>query len=649
MKRLFIALTFLSLLLPAYAGQADKAQMKDSLLRIYLASSDTTRMETLQKIGMLDPQTPTFLYYQNKLLKEATAKKNIRYQSLAIYNHVIYHYNRMDEKHTKQWVYTLEKFAQKNNYYTDYFKGRKMLIEIYAINQKIELSINEALDMYKKAQKLDDRNGMREAYMCLTSNYIETMRYEEGTMALEKALKLTLPSDSPLERINIYSKAVLVYVNLGDNRKLFSNLQKMEKATHEFFVQHHLINNAYPELYLFIEMYYAHYYTRIRQSKQAWEHLQKGEVYMKASAFVPYKTSFLVISAKYYRSVKEYEKALSYWDAAIREIKPVSFSDAVSHSIQKADLLVEMGQAEKALPLYKQIIATKDSLNNNLATSQMEEIQSTYNMDQLMLQKEKRRSIFHYICLSVSVVTIIILLLFNIHIYRSRKRLQKDEQEMKRLTAIAEEANEVKSRFLANMSYNIRIPLNNVVGFSQLMTEDEKLNEEEKREYSGIIQHNSTELIQLVNDVLDLSRLEANMMKFQLQDCHVQEWCSDLGCMTQMRSEGVIQLQLLAEAGDAVIHTDTARLTQIVSGMLLYPTDCKDPRIVKMSLSYHPEIRKITCRIENSPLADPAFASQKVSVRQQINRLFFEHFNGTYQIEEENNSAITFTYPTLTV
>lgn len=51
---------------------------------------------------------------------------------------------------------------------------------------------------------------------------------------------------------------------------------------------------------------------------------------------------------------------------------------------------------------------------------------------------------------------------------------------MKRLTAIAEEANEIKSRFLANMSYNIRIPLNNVVGFSQLITDDTGLSEEEK-------------------------------------------------------------------------------------------------------------------------------------------------------------------------
>ena len=220
---------------------------------------------------------------------------------------------------------------------------------------------------------------------------------------------------------------------------------------------------------------------------------------------------------------------------------------------------------------------------------------------------------------------------------------------MRKLAAIAEEANEVKSRFLANMSYNIRIPLNNVVGFSQLMTNDKDLSDEEKKEYSAIIQKNSNELIRLVNDVLDLSRLEANMMKFQLQDCPVQEWCNDLGYMAQMHGE-VISLQLHAEAGDAVIHTDVNRLTQIVSNLLLPPDESTEKREVKMEVTYEPEARLISCRIENSPLADTRFASQKVTIRQEITRLFFEHFGGTFGMvkTEAEVPVVFFTHPTLT-
>lgn len=73
------------------------------------------------------------------------------------------------------------------------------------------------------------------------------------------------------------------------------------------------------------------------------------------------------------------------------------------------------------------------------------------------------------------------LITFVVNMYLSRKRLQRDAQEAARLNQVAEEANEVKSRFLANMSYNIRIPLNNVVGFSQLLSTDMGLDEKENR------------------------------------------------------------------------------------------------------------------------------------------------------------------------
>ena len=172
----------------------------------------------------------------------------------------------------------------------------------------------------------------------------------------------------------------------------------------------------------------------------------------------------------------------------------------------------------------------KDSLYRGLSNAQMEQIQSLYNMDKLVLKREQQQEKIHYFVLIVIGIALLALIAFVIHMYFSRKRLQKDEKEVARLSEIAEEANEVKSRFLANMSYNIRIPLNNVVGFSQLLSTDMGLDDKE------IIQANSTDLIQLVNDVLDLSRLEAKMMKFQIQDCEIREICNDLIYMARRDS-----------------------------------------------------------------------------------------------------------------
>ena len=155
----------------------------------------------------------------------------------------------------------------------------------------------------------------------------------------------------------------------------------------------------------------------------------------------------------------------------------------------------------------------------------------------------------------------------------------------------------------------------------------------------------------MVNDVLDLSRLEANMMKFQLQDYSVEEWCSELSCMIGMRSEGQINLKLHAQVEGVRIHTDINRLTQIVINMLLCPNECKEVREVVMTLTYDVDRNELSGRVENSPLVAPEFSAlQKVSVQQKINQLFFEHFGGTYRIEETSSEAppvLVFTYPAI--
>lgn len=76
----------------------------------------------------------------------------------------------------------------------------------------------------------------------------------------------------------------------------------------------------------------------------------------------------------------------------------------------------------------------------------------------------------------------------------------------------AEESNKLKSAFLANMSHEIRTPLNAIVGFSGILASTEE--EEEKQEYVSIIENNNTLLLQLISDILDLSKIEAGTMEF---------------------------------------------------------------------------------------------------------------------------------------
>lgn len=195
------------------------------------------------------------------------------------------------------------------------------------------------------------------------------------------------------------------------------------------------------------------------------------------------------------------------------------------------------------------------------------------------------------------------------------------------------------------MSYNIRTPLNNVVGFSQLIASEPNIDKEIRQEYSNIIHKSSEKLMRLVNDVLDLSRLEAQMMKFQLQDYDATTLCKEACSMAQMRNEETgIQIEFSSET-DAQIHTDIMRLTQALISALVYPQEHRQARIIRFTLSQNEDMLRF--RITNSPLADHAFVSQETIIRHDINLLLLKHFGGNYLVNDKTPEGpeIVFIYP----
>ncbi|MDO4163810.1 MAG: histidine kinase dimerization/phospho-acceptor domain-containing protein [Bacteroides sp.] len=634
------------------SAQTSFEATKDSLLRIYVTSQpDSNRLVVIHNLAKLHQQRGlTFIYYEDLLLKEATKQQNLKYQSKAIYEHIIHYYNEFDIDNVLGWMGRMEDFANKHSYYEDYFNAKRLEIETYNIYQQIERAIIEAEAMSELARKQNNRAGMRGAALCLATSYSSTMRYDECKEQLKLAYSLFRDSDPPLDQVNQLTKIITIYAHLQMLEEQKTALDALVKAIDRLLVEAPVMKNAIVFLNLFIESQYAMYYLNTGNLPEALAHLQKAEPYVAITRYIPYQSLFYQIYAAYYQETNNYEQALAYINKATAIVGLNSASDVVGCRGRKADILVKMGHPDEALPIYEQTLIEKDSIYRDVAILQMEQIRSLYEIDKLTLQKEQQSANFKYFSLSVIFISTLSLIFFAIHLYRSRKKMLKNEKEAQQLTQIAENANEVKGLFLANMSYNIRIPLNNVVGFSQLLSTEEELTEEERKEYSAIIQSNSGELIQLVNDVLDLSRLEAKMMKFQLQDISIESWYTELCFMVKMRSEGRIQLISKTAIENAQVHTDSARLTQMLSTMLLYPIPCDTPREITIKLTYHPEFHELRGRIGNSPMADPAFSSQKIIIRQRICQLFFEHFGGNFQIEECAKGeipVITFMFPTL--
>lgn len=144
--------------------------------------------------------------------------------------------------------------------------------------------------------------------------------------------------------------------------------------------------------------------------------------------------------------------------------------------------------------------------------------------------------------------------------------LKETEQKLIIARDKAEELDRLKSAFLANMSHEIRTPLNAIVGFSSLL--GEKIEEEECQEYIKIIQENNELLLQLISDILDLSKIEAGTFNFVYSDLNVNEVCSEIIKSMSMKVESGIELCLEKKIPDCHIFTDKNRFTQVITNFI---------------------------------------------------------------------------------
>lgn len=648
MKRIGIFCIILLGLITIQTAQA--MTVKDSLVQVLdTIPANKTRLNVLYLLAYQDPMSPSCLNYLDRLLKEAAVQEDIEYQCLAMYAYVVYYFNHQDGKNTKLWMDKLTEISLKHKYYNTYFSAKRTEILMHIIEHKIEYSITQAEEMYRLASQTNNTQGMRYAKLCLMNAYLMSARYKEGENAGFEAYRLLPATASLEERKDILQEISLACASIESEESLkylkeFEIvLDKMSRQEAKFKLRIHHTS------YLLLETLYANYYLQNGHIDEARIHLKKMNEYFSPTDYIPCRGLYYDVYAQYYRITQMYDKALIYADSAINLLSGVSDNNGLDYRIKRAGILADAGRTDEAIPLLRNLLAKKDTFYQHLSTSQMEEIYEMKKIDELLLEKEKHRSIIQTIELALITIALIILIPATIRIFYVKKRLKKEEEEIKKMTQIAEEANEVKSHFLSNMSYDIRSTLNNVLGFSQLMTQDpNSIETAQWKEYSEIVQTNSTELIQLVNDILDLSRLEAGKTKWQVQEYDIIPLCSDIVSIAQMRNKGKIQIDFKTTIKEQASQLDITRFTQVIVSTLIYPVPCDLQRHVTFSLYCNEQEKLLVFRIINTPLADAEFQIRKTDVRHRINRLTIEYFGGTYTVisnlKEEPTIIITYPY-----
>ena len=142
---------------------------------------------------------------------------------------------------------------------------------------------------------------------------------------------------------------------------------------------------------------------------------------------------------------------------------------------------------------------------------------------------------------------------------RTRRELQKAKEK-------AEMSDKLKSAFLANMSHEIRTPLNAIVGFSQLIAESN--NPEEREQFYDIVKANNERLLNLINEILDLSKIESGILEFHIAPTNIHTLCKEVHDAHIFRMPEGVKLVFEPSDDTIVLDTDKNRVFQVISNMI---------------------------------------------------------------------------------
>lgn len=167
----------------------------------------------------------------------------------------------------------------------------------------------------------------------------------------------------------------------------------------------------------------------------------------------------------------------------------------------------------------------------------------------------------------ILVLGLFISLFYYFRTKRLKDELEKSGRELLVAKDRAEESNRLKSAFLANMSHEIRTPLNSIVGFSDVLAADGST-EEERQTYYQIIKTNSDLLLRLINDILDLSRLEADRVNLTWEVCDVVQLCKQVVASVSVSRRSGNQFLFHSEFVTFLMETDVQRLQQVIINLM---------------------------------------------------------------------------------
>lgn len=559
----------------------DIAKRQHSLsLELDKASDPVRRLEILKEVSFISSDLPSGSYWLKRMLDEAENHKDIASQDWAIRYLARFYFNESNLDSLTYYATLSDSLAQDTQVFSDnYYDTRSFLSQYLAWDGNTEKAVELATGLYVQAKKsgneygilcgcetlgiINQRIGRDSIAVDFMKEGITLLRKLEGQKRfLVQMLNNIIESELKLNRLEDANE------HLGESSRLIEEMQADD------------LTFPYMRCFVLLQSYYINLYVRTGNASEALAHINQIQPEMLIGLDQLVYIQYLFGSACYYQLIRDNDRALEIIN------KLVGLDPSLEVLKKKAEILFETGNTREAALTYQKALRLNEDMQTENFNRQLTQLHSLHEFASLELQvkelqvKEleldaKRQQLRWTLSLTGILLVFIII---GIYIYRHTNKLknelakdkqilQESEEDLRVARDQAQESDRVKSLFLSNMSHEIRTPLNAIVGFSQVL-EAEIEGNKELEDYTNMITSSSNLLLNLVNDILDISRLESEKYRFSFADENLADCCRETLRNVEHRLMPGVELRFLPEKESFVLCTDKLRLQQVLINLV---------------------------------------------------------------------------------
>lgn len=497
--------------------------LADIIQKSNLLKSDTTKLEYLKEQIIIHQGTSIGIALCKELKQAAQKQKKLIYEYYACEISSFLYLQAYDNINLTKENNELKKCADKLKIYSSYFKGLSYEIILYIYQGRYNKALIVSKILEEESKKVENIQGQILAAISFYSLYVSTNEYDKAWTYISEAMTLTKKEPCSFD---IYTRVYSNIINFLNGTKKYEEAFKCEKEYQAILKKRFENNPNYKNQLTPIlcksELNFHKYYLGQSDYNKAKEHLDNANKYNEQKYNQHSKILITLAEIDYYYQLKEYKKVIEIVDKneiLFKEKMPSKYIDII---VSKAKALQGLGTLKESVLEYDKAYMILDTLSfeaslNDALSSLGQDANSELKIKNKKLEKNFKLiiTIFIGIFLLISIFYLIYFTITN----NKEKRIKRD---LEKVYKKGQRKNNESYLLKKEISHAVRTPLNSIVGFSELIADNQSIDKTSKEDFKNIINESSNRLQEYIEDILVLSKIESRKIEVNIEKIYIK-------------------------------------------------------------------------------------------------------------------------------